>query len=328
MFTVSAVIPTYNGTRYLAEAVHSVMAQTYEVLEIIVVDDGSQEDIEKILSPFFPKVNYVRQENAGPAAARNHGISIAKGDLIAFLDDDDVWHPTKIAVQVSRLIENPRCALVYSYAELIDENGRVIPNEAPVPTEFPCGSVYLEFLRKNRINTPSVTLVRREVFEEIGLFDENKECISCEDYDLWLRIASNYEVLFCPETIASYRIRNSGISQNLDKHLSAHFYVFNKLVSQHNQVPKLSDREFHRAFNSNVYQTLRRFAYNYYHKLEERTKAKSLILAALWKYPFCLKDILYFVVFSMPDSLFRVLRKSKRRLFDAAVSLGLTRKRC
>ncbi|ABQ26524.1 glycosyltransferase family 2 protein [Geotalea uraniireducens] len=321
MVSVSAVIPTYNGTRYLVDAVQSALTQTYELLEIIVVDDGSEADIEKILAPFFPKVKYVRQENAGPAAARNHGISIAKGDLIALLDDDDMWHPTKTAVQVQRMIENPECGLVYSYQELIDEQGRVIPNEAP--TEFPSGSVYREFLTKNRIGTPSATLIRREVFEKIGLFDETRECISCEDYDLWLRISGNFDVMFCPGTLVSYRVRNSGISQNLDKHLKAHHYVFNKLISQHIESPKLTDREFYAAFGFNLHHTLKRFAYGYYYIVENRTKARCLMLAVLRKHPFCLKDILYFIIFSMPDPLFRVLRKTKQELADACLSLQL-----
>jgi glycosyltransferase involved in cell wall biosynthesis len=323
MVTVSAVIPTYNGTAYLAEAVKSALAQTYELLEIIVVDDGSLEDIENLLSPFFPKVTYVRQENAGPAAARNHGISLAKGDLIALLDDDDTWHPTKIAEQMKRLIENPKCGLVYSYPELIDEQGRVIPNEAPA--KFPSGSVYLEFLTGNRITTPSATLVRRNVFEESGLFDENKECISCEDYDLWLRIAKKHEVLFCPGTLVSYRVRDSGISKNIDRHLNARLFVLSKVVSQHIAAPQLTDREFYPAYDTNLYNTLRHFAYQYYYKFEDRSKAKDLMLTTLRRYPCCLKDLLYFIVFSLPDSIFQLLRQTKQRLSSASVSLGFDR---
>jgi glycosyltransferase involved in cell wall biosynthesis len=327
MFTVSAVIPTYNGTSYLADAVKSVLAQTYQLHEIIVVDDGSKEDIESILVPFFPKVKYVRQDNAGPAAARNHGISLAKGDLIALLDDDDLWHPTKTAMQVKHLTENPKCALVYSYPELIDENGSVIPNEAPA--QFPSGSVYLEFMTQNRISTPSATLIRREVFEEIGFFDENKECISCEDYDLWVRIARNYDIQFCPGTLVSYRVRNAGISRNLDRHLSARMYVLGKLSSQHDKEQKLTDREFKAALDSNLYQTLRRFAYNYYYMMDEKLKARKLIMASLRKNPFCLRDIIYCVLFSFPDPLFRFLRTSKQRLsavISSAFKKGLSAK--
>lgn len=321
MLTVSAVIATYNGTRYLAQAVESALAQTYELLEIIVVDDGSREDIRSIVAPYAPKVKYVRQENGGPAAARNHGIRIARGDVIALLDDDDLWHPTKTAEQVRLLQAHPECALVYSYPELVDEEGTLIPNQGP--REFPSGSVYLDFLKSNRINSPSGTLIRREIFSRVGYFDESRECISCEDYDLWLRIACNGEVLFCEGSLFSYRVRGTGISQNLDKHLKANFYVFNKLIYQHIKEARLSDQDFCKAFNFNIHNTLKRFAYKYYFSATNRSKAKSLMLEALQKYPYCPKDILYFCIFSMPDWLFEKLRKFKQSLFAARLTPDL-----
>lgn len=146
MFSVSVIIPTYNGSRHLTNSIQSVLDQTYNLHEIIIVDDGSQEDIKKILYPFLDRVRYVRQENAGPGAARNFGVSLASGDLIAFLDDDDIWHPTKTAKQIEVMDRNADCALVYSYPELIDENGRVIQNI--LPSVFPTGNVYKEFLKK------------------------------------------------------------------------------------------------------------------------------------------------------------------------------------
>lgn len=324
MFTVSVVIPTYNGSHYLAEAVRSVLAQSYGILEIIVVDDGSQDDIEKILAPFFPKVTYVRQENAGPAAARNLGISLAKGNFVAFLDDDDIWHPTKTAEQVKLLIENPKCALVYSNPEWIDEAGRVIPYRGPM--EFPGGEVYVRFLTRNWIGTTSGALVRREVFDEIGLFDENMECFCGEDYDLWVRIARDYEVIFCPGNLLSYRVRSSGISKNLDKALTGDLYVLDKFISQHLKEPKLTDNEFYKAIDTNRHQTLRRFAYSYYYMSEDRTKARRLLSASLQINPYSLKDISYLVALYMPTPLFQALRKTKQRVSATVTSLGLIRK--
>lgn len=311
MVSVSVVIPTYNGTRYLADAVQSVIAQTYEVLEVIVVDDGSQENIEKIVSPLSPKVKYVRQDNAGPAAARNNGISLAKGDVIALLDDDDVWHPSKTAEQVRVLKANPKCGLVYSYPELIDESGKVIPNEAP--REFPSGSVFREFLTRNMISTPAATLIRKEVFQEIGLFDESKECFSCEDYDLWLRIAEKYELIYCPGVLVSYRIRISGISRNLDRHLQANLFVLDKQVARHAIEPHLSDDEFHVALGTNLYNMYKRFAYNYYYQQDMRSKARRLIVKTLKMRPFCLKDLFFLAKLSLPDVMFHSLRNAKRR---------------
>lgn len=312
MLSVSAVIATYNGTRYLVEAVESALRQTYPLLEIIVVDDGSSQDIRSLVAPFEPLVRYVRRENGGPAAARNHGIRMARGDLIALLDDDDLWRPSKTADQVAIMEEHPDCALVYGYPELIDDAGERITNEPP--NEFPSGQVYLQFLTTNRINSPSGTLIRREVFEQVGYFDEHRDCVSCEDYDLWLRIANCHEVRFSPGILFSYRVRDSGISRNLDRHLKANFYVFNKLICQHIKEARLSDREFCRAFNFNLHQTLKRFAYGYYFTLANREKAKSLMLEALQKRPCTPRDLLYFLIFAMPDWLFEPLRRAKQRL--------------
>ena len=321
MLTVSAVIATYNGTRFLTQAVKSALAQTYELLEIIVVDDGSTEDIHTIVAPYATKVKYVRQENGGPAAARNCGIRVATGDVIALLDDDDIWHPAKTAEQIRLLEDNPECALVYSYPQLVDYAGVPIPNQEP--EEFPSGSVYLDFLKKNRINSPSGTLIRRKVFDRIGYFDENRECISCEDYDLWLRIASECEIRFSEGPLFCYRICDTGIPHNLDKHLKANFYVFNKLIYQHIKEARLSDRDFCKAFNFNIHNTLKSFAYKYYFMATNRTKAKSLMLEALQKYPYCPKDILYFCIFSMPDWLFEKFRKFKQRASQPSLTPGL-----
>lgn len=309
MVTLSVIIPTFNGTAYLAEAVKSAVAQTYEPLEIIVIDDGSLEDIESILKPFYPKITYVRQENAGPAAARNYGVLLAKGDVIAFLDDDDVWHPTKTAEQVKILNEHPACAVVYSYPELIDESGNVIPNEAP--SRFPCGNVYLDFLKQNRITTPSVTLIRREVFASIGLFDDNREYLCSEDYDLWLRIARKYEFEYCPGALVSYRVRSAGISKNLDNALKGKRYLFDKLINYHRVDPALTDRDFYKALDFNLHNTFRSFAYRFYYALGDRTSARHLMLDALRKNPYSFKDLMYLIIFSLPDSLFRILKKTK-----------------
>src|ERR1700722_11062092 len=99
--TVSCVIPVFNGERFLAEAIESVLAQSYETSEIIVVDDGSTDGTKTVAARFDQRVAYVEQSNAGPASARNHGIQRASGDFIAFLDSDDLWHPEKTAIQLA-----------------------------------------------------------------------------------------------------------------------------------------------------------------------------------------------------------------------------------
>ena len=127
MGSVSVVIPTYNRARWLTEAVASALAQTVPPLEVLIVDDGSTDDTEAVAATFAPPVRYIRQRNAGVAAARNRGIREARGDLVALLDSDDVWEPSKLAVQLAVLDAHPEVGWCLSDCEVIDADGRALP---------------------------------------------------------------------------------------------------------------------------------------------------------------------------------------------------------
>src|SRR5947208_13300054 len=111
---VSVVSTTFNSADDLAQAIQSVLIQTYQDIEIIVVDDASTHHTEEVLRPFAKRICYVRQERGGPSVARNRGILQARGEMIAFLDADDVWRPTKLASQVEYLDHHPEACLVYT----------------------------------------------------------------------------------------------------------------------------------------------------------------------------------------------------------------------
>lgn len=312
--SVSVVIPTYNGREHLLESVNSALNQTYAPMEIIVVDDGSQEDILEILSPVSNRIRYIRQENGGPAAARNKGISLALGEYIAFLDDDDLWHPENIEVQMRTMRNNPDCGMAYSYPIAIDEHGVAIYNRRV--TSCPSGHVYYDFLRKNRILTPSATLIRSSVFRRSGVFDETKECISCEDIDLWLRIATDFTVCFSSEPIVYYRQSTSGISRNHYNHLCAHLYVMHKVLTESLSNEMYHDRTFGDAIGERIYNIYRSFAYSLYFDNNDRASAKILLATALRMNPTNLHDIMYLIVCSLPRTLFLYMRNIKRLLFD------------
>jgi glycosyltransferase involved in cell wall biosynthesis len=99
---ISCIVPVYNGELYLGEAIHSILAQTYRPLEVIVVDDGSRDGTYDVAANYGDRLRYVRQANAGPGAARNHGLNLARGEYVAFLDADDIWHPEKLMRQMDR----------------------------------------------------------------------------------------------------------------------------------------------------------------------------------------------------------------------------------
>jgi glycosyltransferase involved in cell wall biosynthesis len=309
MSSVSVIIPTYNGGEYILDAVNSVLQQTYAPLEIIVVDDGSQEDILRILSPVSHRIRFIRQDNAGPGAARNTGVRAARGEFIAFIDDDDLWHPTKMEAQMRRMNQDPDCGLVYSFPVFMDENGSLMPTVLP---HCPSGYIYHDLVRYNRIHTTSAVLVKTSVFEKVGFFDESIGV--CEDYDLWLRIAKDYRVLFCSDACVYYRQSASGVSKHNYKHLLGHLYVVNKIIEQFIDGEVHNDKVFVDAIGENLYDAYRRFIYKVYYENGDRIIARHLMTAALRKGPWNLKDIVYLILFSLPEAWFEYARNLKRVL--------------
>lgn len=194
---VSVVIPTYNSGPLVAEAVRSVLAQTRPAHEVIVVDDGSTDDTAQRLAEFGERIVYVRQANARVAAARNTGLARATGELVAFLDADDAWHPEKLARQVQVLEAHPEIGLVGTGTT--DWPGEFA-------AELPAGELrrltFSRLLLSNQITTSSV-VVRRSVLERVGSFDT--ELFGPEDYDLWLRCAQVSEVANLQQPLTGYR---------------------------------------------------------------------------------------------------------------------------
>jgi len=184
--SVSVIIPAYNCARYIGETLDSVFAQTYRDFEVIVVNDGSpdSEVLETVLRPYFDRVVYLKQENRGPAAARNLGIQRARGEYIAFLDSDDCWLPEYLAVQMGVFEITPAPDMVSADAELFGdcpEAGKSFWELYP-----PQGPATLKnLLTRDCAIVTSCTVARRSVLVAAGLFDEDIR--GPEDLDLWLR---------------------------------------------------------------------------------------------------------------------------------------------
>jgi glycosyltransferase involved in cell wall biosynthesis len=185
---VSVVIPTYNRAWCLAEAVDSVLAQELRGFELIVVDDGSTDDTPRLLEGYGEAIRTLRRENHGVSAARNAGIAAARGDLIAFLDSDDLWLPGKLRRQVEFFTSHPK-ALICQTEELWVKNGRRVN---PGKRHRKRGGMIFEPSLDLCLVSPSAVMVRRELFERVGLFDESLP--ACEDYDLWLRVSCRFPV--------------------------------------------------------------------------------------------------------------------------------------
>ena len=192
---VSVIIPVYNGERYFARTIESVLAQTYSAKEIVIVDDGSRDTSQEVIARYLhhSNVHLVTQKNAGVAAARNTGISAAAGEYIALVDQDDLWLPDKLARQVEYLDAHPEIALVHSNIHFIDEAGERIPDPEWAWVAPTFGQVLPELVKQNSICTCTV-LLRKSVLEQVGLF--RQELAPADDWDLWLRIAAKHPIGF------------------------------------------------------------------------------------------------------------------------------------
>jgi glycosyltransferase involved in cell wall biosynthesis len=179
---VSVIIPAFNRGWCLREAVDSVLAQEFTDFELIVVDDGSTDGTAELLEAYRPKVRLLRQANRGVSAARNRGIAAARGELIAFLDSDDLWLPKKLSTQVEFFRVHPDALIVQTEECWVRKGRRVNPGKRHRKLS---GMIFEPSLDLCLVS-PSAVMVRRELFDRVGLFDEGLP--ACEDYDLWLRV--------------------------------------------------------------------------------------------------------------------------------------------
>ena len=208
---VSVVIPTFNCGRFVASAVESALAQTRAPAEVIVVDDGSTDDTRTRLAKFRSPVRYIWKENGGVSSARNRGVAEATGELVGFLDADDVWHPRKLEVQVATLVDRTDLGLIGSgtYPWPAENHpDRPQAGERVEGVEVPVDDLTI----RNCIVTSTV-LVRREVLLAAGEFDTALQ--GPEDYDLWLRVARCSRVANLDVPLTGYREATPGsLSKN------------------------------------------------------------------------------------------------------------------
>lgn len=185
---VSVIIPSFNRSRMLKEAIDSVLAQNFRDFELIVADDGSTDDTPDVLESYQENIIVIRQENRGVSAARNAGIAAASGEYLAFLDSDDLWLPGKLSEQVAFFNSRPD-ALICQTEEIWIRNGkRVNPK---LKHKKQSGMIFEPSLHLCLVS-PSAVMIKRSLFEIVGLFDESLP--ACEDYDLWLRIICRYPI--------------------------------------------------------------------------------------------------------------------------------------
>lgn len=221
MKTVSVIVPTYNSSATIEATLQSVFNQTFRNLEIIAVDDGSVDDTRQILerlSASEPRLSVVCQRNQGVAIARNTGINSAEGAYLAFLDSDDLWHPTKLEKQVAALEQSSTdVGMVYCWSRLIDEEDAVIASVTPLQMK---GWVFNQHVYINPLGNGSGLLVRKEVVKSVGGFEDilrAEKIGGAEDLLFQLRIAANWKAWLVPEYLVGYRMTQSNFSADKER---------------------------------------------------------------------------------------------------------------
>ncbi len=206
--TVGVVIPTYNRGWVVREAIDSVLEQTCQDFELVVVDDGSDDDTPAILDEYGDKIRVLRQNNKGVSAARNAGIRETSGEFIALLDSDDFWTPKKLEKQMAFFRSRPDALICQTQETWIRNGRRVNPKNRH---QKPSGMIFEPSLSLCLVS-PSAAMFKRELIDEIGLFDESLP--ACEDYDLWLRVATKYPIYLVDEELI---VKRGGHADQLSK---------------------------------------------------------------------------------------------------------------
>lgn len=238
---VSVIVPVYNGERFIAATLDSVLAQSYPHLEVLVVDDGSSDSTAQIVQRYMAQDNRVvllSQANGGVAVARNTGIQNAKGEYIAPLDADDIWYPQKLEKQVQCMLSSdPRVGLIYTWSTHIDEQSQLMGGWIAYRNE---GEVYVDLAYRNFIGNGSNPLIRRSCLESVGYYSteyKQQNAQGSEDWDLYLRIAERYQFRVIPEFLMGYRQVVGSMSTNYEVMERSHRLLMEDIRSRYPEVP-------------------------------------------------------------------------------------------
>lgn len=295
---VSVVIPTYNSARLVTEAVESVLAQTYARFEVVVVDDGSTDDTPDRLAPFGPRVRVIRQENRGPAVARNTGVRAGTGDLVAFLDSDDLWMPDKLKQSVAALEGDAEAGVVYTDFRMHEiETGL----RYQVPMYRTSGRMARRLFVECRGVSTSTIVCRRACLDKVGLFDE--ELFRAQDWDMFIRLAEVFPFRFVPEVLTERRLHRGNLSVvHRDLYREYNLRVIAKAVARRPDLYKALEGEaFARAYC--------RFGLDAYGRLEMRAARRDLA-RSLWS-RVNLRALNYYLRSFLPKWLIRRHREKR-----------------
>ncbi|MFN7141299.1 MAG: glycosyltransferase family 2 protein [Limisphaerales bacterium] len=236
---VSAIVPAYNAEPFIRETLCSVLSQTYQSIEVLVVDDGSTDRTPSIVEEMAeqdPRIKLFRQKNQGVAAARNLAIAHAKGAYIAPVDADDIWYPTKIEKQVQRMEEYPEAGCAYTWSVSINEKGKLLDAGSQWDLE---GKVYEPLVLRNFVGNASVPLFRTSALGQVGGYNEKLRVLNaqgCEDWEICLRVAEHYDYCVIQEYLVGYRCYSQSMSYNHEAMGRSYELVMEEVQRRHPEI--------------------------------------------------------------------------------------------
>lgn len=243
---VSVIVPAYNAEDFIEQTLNSILSQTYTNLEVLVVDDGSQDrtpEIIKSIAQIDPRVILLQQANAGVAVARNLAIARSSGEYIAPIDADDIWYPRKLEKQVECILKaDSSVGLVYAWSVSIDEKGLIF-GKYDVHDYFDFhsleGKVYTALIYRNIVGNASVPLIRRSCFEKVDGYNyklKEQGAQGCEDWELYLHIAEYYQFRVVPEFLIGYRQVTGSMSDNYKSMAKSYKLVMTEAKQRHPEI--------------------------------------------------------------------------------------------
>lgn len=235
-------MPAYNAGLTISESINSVLNQTYENFEVIVINDGSLDNtIEKVLSFIDPRIKLINKINGGVASARNLGIYNSKGEYLAFLDSDDLWHPEKLEKSLE-VLGNSSCDLLYTNYYDFQNTIELAIKHVDL---HPMRKVENDYIRLSLYDyIPTLTVViKKNVIDIVGTFDEDLN--GTEDWDLWLRVTEKYKIVKLNQYLAYYRFSENGLSKQKERHLKEE----KKVILKHKEKFKSINQGLYKVIN-------------------------------------------------------------------------------
>lgn len=316
---VSVIMATYNGEAYLAQAMESALQQTYANLELIIVDDCSSDASTQIVERYLAdgRITFVRNpHNVGVAASRNRALTLAKGELITFLDQDDVWLPHKLEMQVRAVQAHPEVGLMHADYARIDPESVLLPAYQALPAErfdnpdapIDIRDVFAEIFISNNIQ-PLTSMIQRKVIDEVGNFEADLPGV--DDYELWLRIALRYPVGHI-RTIVGYWRRHPGQQSNKGhRMLVIRIKAVERILSRFPEARRRVPRD---AFVNRMHGMCRSAASYTMYYLHDYATARDLFARAVKYRPYDLASWGKLSYCALPDALRNGLKRVKRLL--------------